>query len=428
MDDCVALARELGRRVGAELELPVYLYEHAALRAERRNLADVRRGGFEGLVTLVDTDPSRAPDFGPRRLHPTAGAVAIGARDILVAFNVHLGPAANLAVAREVAHAVRASSGGLPGVKALALEVDGQAQVSMNLVDLDATTMHDAFERVRVEAEARGVGVTWSEIVGLAPERALQGAAAHALRLDRFGPALVLEQRLREELGDGVGGPRWLERLAAPRPIPAAGGAAAHAGAVAAALAAMLAALSARPRGGALPDAAALERQALALRDELQRLAGHDEAAYGVVADLMRERRERRALQVAHDADAGALVPDDDESRALADALLAAARVPRDMARAAVAVAALALDLLHRGPRPAAADAYSAVAIADAACAAAVAIAEENLVALDDHAAHVDAAEVTALRDELLALAGRAAAARAESTTALAARRMRAAE
>lgn len=197
MAECVALARELGRRVGDELEIPVYLYEHAATRPERRNLADVRRGGFEALRDLVGADPARDPDFGPRRLHPTCGAVAVGARDPLVAFNVHLGPAANLAVAKAVARAVRGSSGGLAGVKALGLEVDGQAQVSMNLVDLDATPLHVAFEAVEREAAARGVAVTSSELVGLVPERALLLAGARHVRLAGYSPAMLLEARVR---------------------------------------------------------------------------------------------------------------------------------------------------------------------------------------------------------------------------------------
>lgn len=198
MEDCVRLARTLGRRIGDELDIPVFLYEHAATRPERRNLADVRRGGFEGLRDLVGTDPARDPDFGPRRMHPTCGAVAVGARDLLVAYNVYLGPAANLSVAREVARAVRGSSGGLPGVKALALEVDGQAQVSMNLVDLGLTAMHEAHDAVEREAAARGVAVTSSEVVGLVPEQALLLAGARHLRLARYSPAMVLDARVRE--------------------------------------------------------------------------------------------------------------------------------------------------------------------------------------------------------------------------------------
>src|SRR6185437_13856563 len=152
MDECVALARQLGERVGRDLGIPVYLYERAATRPERENLADVRRGEFEGLRDAIRTDPHRAPDFGPSELHPSAGAVAIGARPFLVAYNVYLGAASNLAVAKDVAKAVRGSSGGLRYVKALGLEVDGQAQVSMNLVDTDRTPLYRAYEAVRTEA------------------------------------------------------------------------------------------------------------------------------------------------------------------------------------------------------------------------------------------------------------------------------------
>ena len=199
MDDCVRVARALGRRVGEELGIPVYLYEHAARRPERRNLADVRRGGFEGLRERVGSDPAAAPDFGPSLLHPTCGAVAIGARGLLVAYNVFLGPAErDMPAAREVARAVRASSpGGLRGVKALAFEVDGLAQVSMNLVEPEVTTMRRAFERVRSEAEARGARVTSSELIGLAPERQLLEAGADRLLLRDFDPGRTLEGRIR---------------------------------------------------------------------------------------------------------------------------------------------------------------------------------------------------------------------------------------
>ena len=199
MDDCVRIARDVGRRVADELEIPVYLYEHAALRPARRNLADVRRGGFEGLRERVASDPDARPDFGPARLHATCGAVAVGARDLLVAYNVFLGPAANMPVARDVARAVRASAlGGLRGVKALAFEVDGQAQLSMNLVEPAVTTVRDAFERVRDEARRSGVEPTWSEIVGLVPAQALGGAAPADLLLRGFDRSRdTLEARIR---------------------------------------------------------------------------------------------------------------------------------------------------------------------------------------------------------------------------------------
>src|SRR5207237_9203000 len=145
---------------------------------DRENLADVRRGEFEGLRDEIGRNPARVPDFGPARIHPTAGAVAIGARPFLVAYNVYLGAAQNVSVAKEVAKAVRGSSGGLRYVKALGLEVDGQAQVSMNLVDTERTPLSRAFDTVRMEAAAHGVSPTWSETVGPVPARSLFEAAA----------------------------------------------------------------------------------------------------------------------------------------------------------------------------------------------------------------------------------------------------------
>jgi glutamate formiminotransferase len=135
MEDCIALARQLGERVGNELKIPVYLYERAATTPTRENLADVRRGEFEGLREEIGRNPARKPDFGPEKIHPTCGATAIGARPFLVAYNIYLGPASNLQIAKNIAKAVRGSSGGFRYVKGLGLEVDDQAQVSMNLVD-----------------------------------------------------------------------------------------------------------------------------------------------------------------------------------------------------------------------------------------------------------------------------------------------------
>src|SRR5688572_27253619 len=204
MEDCIALARRLGDRVGRELDIPVYLYERAATRPDRENLADVRRGEFEGLRAEIETNAARAPDFGPRRVHPTAGAVVIGARPFLVAYNVYLGPASNLGVAKEVAKAVRGSSGGLKNVKGLGLEVDGPAQVSMNLVDIEKTPLYRAFDMVKMEAAAHGVAPTWSEVVGLVPERALFETAARHVQLRNFSPDIVLERKVRAAVTGGV--------------------------------------------------------------------------------------------------------------------------------------------------------------------------------------------------------------------------------
>ncbi len=197
LEECADLARAVGRRIGVELDLPVYLYGAAALRPERRELPALRRGGYERLRTVIGRDPERAPDFGPARLGP-AGAVVVGAREPLIAFNIYLNTD-DVRVARAVARAVRGSSGGLRGVRALGMLVNGVAQVSMNLVDYRNTPMHRAFEMVAREALAHGAAITHSELVGLIPEDALLDAARFYLRLPDLRPAHVLERRLRGE-------------------------------------------------------------------------------------------------------------------------------------------------------------------------------------------------------------------------------------
>jgi glutamate formiminotransferase len=197
MEDCVTLARQLGQRVGQELGIPVYLYEEAATRPDRRNLADVRRGEYEGLKKEIATNPDRVPDFGPAVMG-TAGATAIGARPSLVAFNVYLNTD-DVSPAKAIAKAVRHSSGGLCFVKALGLVVEGQAQVSMNLTDYHQTPMHRVLELIRAEAAYYGLTVTHSEVVGLLPAEALLNAAQFYLQLRGFSPDQVLEDRLAEE-------------------------------------------------------------------------------------------------------------------------------------------------------------------------------------------------------------------------------------
>jgi glutamate formiminotransferase len=195
MAECAAAARELGRRIGDELAIPVFLYEEAASAPERRSLAALRAGEFEGLQAAIDG--GRKPDFGPARVHPTAGAVAVGARRPLVAFNVNLNTA-DVAVAKKIAAAVRESSGGLANVRALGVYLAEQqkAQVSMNLVNCDATPLHRVAELVRVEAARYGVAVAETEVVGLIPQQYLLDAAAYYLQLNRFTPDQVLEKRI----------------------------------------------------------------------------------------------------------------------------------------------------------------------------------------------------------------------------------------
>ncbi len=194
--DCVTLARQVAQRVGDELQLPVYLYEAAATRPERRNLADVRRGEYE-LLTQQITTLARQPDFGPARVG-SAGAVIIGAREALIAYNVFLSTD-NVQIAKKIARAIRHSSGGLAGVKALGLLVDGRAQVSMNLVDYRRTPVHRVVELIRREAAQYGVRIERSELIGLIPQDALIDAAAWYLQLHDFNPSQILEQRLFDD-------------------------------------------------------------------------------------------------------------------------------------------------------------------------------------------------------------------------------------
>jgi glutamate formiminotransferase len=199
MEACVQIARAVGARIGGELGIPVYLYEEAAARPERRELPALRRGEYEGLRDAIAVDPARAPDFGPAQLG-SAGATIVGARPPLIAFNVFLS-SADLRVARAVARAVRGSSGGLRGVRALGMLVDGRAQVSMNLTDYRTTPLHRAVELVAREAAAYGARIVESELVGLIPEDAMLDAARFYLQLHRMRPEQLLERRVRAAAG-----------------------------------------------------------------------------------------------------------------------------------------------------------------------------------------------------------------------------------
>jgi len=199
LNDCVTLAHQTGQRIWQELGIPVYYYQAAALLPDRVRLEDVRRGQFEGLREQILLDECRAPDVGDRALHPTAGAVIVGARKILIAWNINL-KTSNLAIAKEIAKAIRASSGGLPEVKALGLPLEsrGLVQVSMNLTDFERTPMHVVFEEVAQLAAKHGVEIEESEIIGLLPRQALQMAFAHWLKLPAFEAASVIENRLEQ--------------------------------------------------------------------------------------------------------------------------------------------------------------------------------------------------------------------------------------
>ncbi len=262
MHDCIHLAKRLGQWVGTELEIPVFLYEQAALHRDHAPLESVRRGGLQGLAFRMASDPDWTPDFGPLRLHETAGALVIGARPPLIAFNVNL-RSTNLSLARSIAKDIRQSNGGLPHLKAIGVELASRkmVQVAMNLTDHSITPLHVAFETVRTRAASQGVSVAGSQLVGLVPQAALVQTAGHSLALEQFDPTQVLEMRLENRL---LGEPRrsapsreqvsvdwhaqsitdFLDSVAAATPIPAGGTVAALVGVLAASLGIMAARLS----------------------------------------------------------------------------------------------------------------------------------------------------------------------------------------
>jgi glutamate formiminotransferase/formiminotetrahydrofolate cyclodeaminase len=248
MEECVQLARDFAKEFAARFKVPVYLYEAAATRPERRNLADVRKGEFEGLRNQIGKTPDKTPDFGPNEIHPTAGATAIGARQILIAYNVNLATA-NLDVAKKIARQVRGKDGGLSAVKALGFELKdrGIVQVSMNMVDYKASQLFKAFELVRTLAEEQGVQVVESEIVGLVPQEALIDTAQFYLRLHSFKKDQILERKLAESESDllvSMNLAAFSSEVASEKPVPGGGSASAYSVALAASLVSMVSRLT----------------------------------------------------------------------------------------------------------------------------------------------------------------------------------------
>lgn len=285
MQDCVQLAKRLGKRVGQELEIPVFLYERAAMHPDHAPLESVRRGGLEGLAFRMQSDPDWTPDFGPSHLHKTAGAIVIGARPPLIAFNVNL-KSTNLELAQTIAKGIRQSNGGLSHLKAIGVELASRrmVQVAMNLTDYEITPLRAAFEAVQAQAALHGVAIAGSEIVGLVPEAAFVETAIHALRLDRFNPTQILETKIDAALSsagaaepkegrEGSEDPRqlslsqFIEEVAAATPIPAGGAVAAVVGALASALGIMGARLSQQTVTGHRLDAIASRLSDLLLAD-----------------------------------------------------------------------------------------------------------------------------------------------------------------
>ena len=197
MDDCVRIAHEAGAVIAKDLSIPVYFYERAARRPERVNLEDVRRGALELLREQIITNPERGPDEGPAQVHESAGAIAVGARPLLIAFNVIL-RSTDIAIARQIARTIRARNGGLPFLKALGFRLHSRdvVQVSMNLINYEVTGMTEAFDAVRAQADLLGVKIESAEIVGLIPQDALDRTAAYFPKLENFSDAKILEHQI----------------------------------------------------------------------------------------------------------------------------------------------------------------------------------------------------------------------------------------
>jgi glutamate formiminotransferase/formiminotetrahydrofolate cyclodeaminase len=377
MDECVSMARRLGERVGRELNIPVYLYEAAATRPDRENLENIRRGEYEKLKDEIGTHPGRAPDFGPAQVGP-AGATVIGARPFLIAFNAYLNTS-DVRIARNVAKAIRHSSGGLRFVKALGLEVEGKAQVSMNLTDFRRTPVARVVEMVRREAARYGCVIVKTELVGLIPQEALIDAAQWHLQLDGLRSEQILENRLNETLAEAsqpspeLIPSAFLEATAAGTPTPGGGAVAALAGALSAALTAMVARLTVGKKKYAdveaeMTDAAA---RADAIRASLTSAIEADSAAFDAVMAAMKLPKDTDEQKAARRA-------------AIQSATQRAIDVPLSVARACVDLLELAGVVATKGNINAASDAASAVHLARAAIESAAMNVRVNAAGLEE--------------------------------------------
>jgi len=367
MEECVAIAKRLGRRVGDELGVPVYLYEQAATRPERTNLENIRRGQFEGLKEEIASNPDRTPDFGPSELGP-AGATVIGARSFLIAYNVYL-TTDDVEIAKKIAKTIRHSSGGLHYVKGLGLLVEGRAQVSMNLTDFRKTPLALVVEMIRREAERYGVGIHHSELVGLIPQEALVDAAVWYTQLDAFDKEQVLESRLYAATTSNQARdcPSFIDELAAPTPTPGGGSAAAVA---------MVAGLTMGKKKYAEVEAQmqAVRVHAEKLREELTLAVDDDAGAFEAVMGayrLPKDTPERKAARTA----------------SIQSATVNAAYVPLHVAEGAVKVMELALRCVESANANAISDAASAAAMARAGLTAAGYNVRINVASLPDPSA-----------------------------------------
>jgi glutamate formiminotransferase / formiminotetrahydrofolate cyclodeaminase len=369
MEECVALARSVAKEIGDVLGIPVYCYDQAALSPDRKSLAEVRRGEYEGLKADVAAG-LRLPDFGPHAIGK-AGAVAVGARKPLIAFNIYLsGGIEDEGKAKEIARTVRESSGGIPHVRAIGFFVPerGCLTVSMNLVDYEATPIHVAFEAVIREATRLELVLLSSEIVGLVPEAALEESAAHYFKLERFDPGAQVLEKVIEGAGSEPTLSEFLGSLASDAPTPGGGTAAAVSGAAGAALVAMVGRLTIG------------KKSYLAVEDRMKEIVARADRARGAFMDLAaRDAVAFDAVMAAYK-----LPKETDEQKAartqaIQAAMMGAAKVPLEVARHAVEALTLAREVTETGNANAASDGVTAAHLLVAAVEGALANVEINL-------------------------------------------------
>ncbi|SYZ73109.1 conserved hypothetical protein [Candidatus Zixiibacteriota bacterium] len=373
--EAVELAHQLGRRVGEELQIPVYLYETAATRPERVNLADVRKGEYEGIRDEIETNPERKPDYGPSKMNLQAGATAIGVRFPLVAFNVYL-DTDKVSIARKIANAVRFAKGGYRYVKAMGFNIKerNQVQVSMNLVRYPDTPIFRVFESIKSEAARYGINVTSSEIVGLLPQQALLDVSEFYLRLENFSANQVLEEKMRRA---GVGGQtstaNFYDEVASKTPTPGGGSVAASAGALAAALDSMVCRLTIGKKKYAEveKDLTEIRDKSETLRAELTEMIKKDGEAFDKVMAARKlpkdndEEMKKRELEIIA-------------------ATKVAAQVPLGTAKLALEVLRLTKDVAEKGNVNSISDAGVAALMAKAAIEGAIYNVKINIGGLDD--------------------------------------------
>ncbi len=395
LEECVDLAKSFASEFSAKFGVPVFLYEAAATRPDRKDLSQIRKGQFEGLRELIGKDPSKDPDFGPKSIHPTAGATAVGARQILIAYNVNL-RSTDLSIAKKIAREVRGRDGGLTYVKALGFELKERemVQVSMNLTDYKKSSIYKAFELVSLLAKRYGVEVAQSEIVGLVPMDALIDVSKYFLKLDNFSENQIIENRIYgflsqsdsqinhdDEQGDfsDMTLSEFASCVSSSEPIPGGGSVSAYVGALAASLAAMVCRLTIGKKGyeQVQERIKSILSSLIEYSKQLQELVNEDANAYMLVmqaSKLAKQNEEER----------------EQRSEKLKGALKRATEVPVSTLKLSSKVLKLAEEILQIGNRNARSDVETAIELSKAAIRSAWSNVKLNLESLADETEYVN--------------------------------------